>query len=866
MTGPEYSPGDAGNQPATWRWPMIGRRQELASILEGVHRRVGTVVVGEPGVGKTMLLREVQQRVEADGRPCDLVLCSRFSDLSMQALAPMIDADTASGPAVLVVDDAHVLDDESADLLWRLASTGRAVVVAAVRAGEAVPERVARLWADGACERLDLAPLNEDDVRALLELVLEGDVEDRLAHLLVVRASGNALLLRELTRSGLTSGAIARSHEVWRLVGELPVGAGVAELIRRGLDVLNADELHAVEMLAMAEPLALEIAHSEMGDQLVDALEAKRVVALQHTADGAVLTLAHPLYGEVVRAGIGPLRRRRLRLALVDAIGKLVAPSPRELLRSALWRLELGETVRAEELIAAARLARSSAVATAERLARAAVDECGTTESVLLLAEILTMQGRVVETDRLLDGIDLSSLDELERDAVIYVRAMGRTRVGELGSVAALLEDGAASASDNPVQLQAVYAQSLMLDGRIDESFAALRPLYDDPASGPLARTLAACGLVAGGALSGKLDESERIMRAAIPEAEKVCGELPYGLGTVTVAGAICVANSGRLDIAEEIGRQMYERALRDDDQWLRPRGASALGVVALGRGMARTATRWFRITVASLNEFDRLFLRYNLTFLARAAALAGFVDEARAALDAPDDAPRLRFFDADWELAEAAVMAADGVIGGARNHALGAARRAASLGQWSVVLAAAHDAARYSPSKEAAELARVAAEHVDGPLSQILADHAEGRARNDATRLADVSARFEALGWTLFACEAAYASAHAFQGKADGRAAALVAVRAADLYSRCENARIPWVSRSRITGALTPREHEVALLAAAGHSDAEIAARLDIAVRTVQNHLARAYPKIGVTSRRDLPTAFGGSYATDSV
>ena len=65
-------------------------------------------------------------------------------------------------------------------------------------------------------------------------------------------------------------------------------------------------------------------------------------------------------------------------------------------------------------------------------------------------------------------------------------------------------------------------------------------------------------------------------------------------------------------------------RGLAEDDSWLRPRGASGLGVVALMRGQPRTATRYFRITVASLNEFDYLFLRYNLSYLARGAALAG--------------------------------------------------------------------------------------------------------------------------------------------------------------------------------------------------------------------------------------------------
>jgi DNA-binding CsgD family transcriptional regulator len=58
---------------------------------------------------------------------------------------------------------------------------------------------------------------------------------------------------------------------------------------------------------------------------------------------------------------------------------------------------------------------------------------------------------------------------------------------------------------------------------------------------------------------------------------------------------------------------------------------------------------------------------------------------------------------------------------------------------------------------------------------------------------------------------------------------------------------------RRRAGGGLTPSERRVVELAAEGRSNKEIAAALYITVNTVEVHLARAYGKLGVSSRRQL-------------
>jgi DNA-binding CsgD family transcriptional regulator len=93
----------------------------------------------------------------------------------------------------------------------------------------------------------------------------------------------------------------------------------------------------------------------------------------------------------------------------------------------------------------------------------------------------------------------------------------------------------------------------------------------------------------------------------------------------------------------------------------------------------------------------------------------------------------------------------------------------------------------------------------------------------------------------------------------------------AAEIFGRL--GAVPWAARAdqelRATGmtvskaeiglaSLTPQQREIALLAAAGHTNKEIAARLFLSPRTVSTHLYQVFPKLGITSRAALRDALG--------
>jgi DNA-binding CsgD family transcriptional regulator len=85
--------------------------------------------------------------------------------------------------------------------------------------------------------------------------------------------------------------------------------------------------------------------------------------------------------------------------------------------------------------------------------------------------------------------------------------------------------------------------------------------------------------------------------------------------------------------------------------------------------------------------------------------------------------------------------------------------------------------------------------------------------------------------------------------------------ITAARTELRAAGARPRRVVRTGLD-ALTPSERRVADLAAAGLTNAEIAARLFITVKTTEHHLAAIYRKLGIASRRELPAQLDSAQA----
>jgi DNA-binding SARP family transcriptional activator len=347
---------------------LVAREAEAAAL-----RAAGTPVVlvaGEPGVGKTRLLRETWPEAARTGavegldgvpyqpfaawarRSPDLVaglgpyredLARLVPDVApdltpvameseigkarlAEALARMVDA---SG-GTLVVDDLQWADGATLETLTYLAARGNRVV-GAFRADEVGPplrRAIEALRARGAVTVLTLAPLDEEGIRALLaDLMRRSAGPPVFGRWLWQRSGGNPLFALETLRTLFEAGVLREGDHGWETdiddltldYGEIEVPPAVAGVIRR-----------RIERLGEAAQRALEAASLLQGP--LDARLLARVTGLSPFAVADGLDEAtgagfleggefrHDLLRQTLAAGLPPARRRLVHAVAAEAL------------------------------------------------------------------------------------------------------------------------------------------------------------------------------------------------------------------------------------------------------------------------------------------------------------------------------------------------------------------------------------------------------------------------------------------------------------------------------------------------------------------------------------------------------------------
>jgi DNA-binding CsgD family transcriptional regulator len=895
---------------------LLGRDRDLAelyALVDGIEDRGGALVVrGEAGIGKSALLAAARERavdrgvtvVSTTGALSEaqlafaglhqllLPLLGRLDllpDPQRQALetafgiaegdAPdlfliglatlgLVAERSAETPLLFVVDDAHWLDRPSSEVLGfvaRRVESDPAVLLFGVREG------LPSCFDDADLPELPLAGLDQDASNALLDLgaaTLPGDLRRRILE----EAAGNPLALIELPAAAAELGTHTPES------GPLPLTARLEHTFASRLTTLATD-VQRLLLLAALDEVDLAKLSRAAGKPVEPADLAPAVAAGLGTLDSRGFRFRHPLIRSAVKQEATAEHLRSAHAALADAL----ADEPdRAVWHRAAATVGPDEAV-AEDIDAAAqratlRGAGDVAVMAFERAAELTAEPQRRAQRLFLAGDLAQELGRTSDAVRLLTAAQRIGLPAAERAiasfylelaestwsgsatirefariareladsgegrralealATISVRAYWERLDDETRREIAAISDEIAVPADDPVRLRVLGLIDPIGRGeQVVEEVARLTPVgMSDPgelfhvgvaASSVWAENLALPFLraaVAGARTQGRVSllshtlvfeawadlrrgaVRDALTRAA--EGARIAEEIRALRYVVAARVAQAIAGAERGD------GETSERLIAEAEALLIPLGANPmLALTAFGRGRLALAGERFG---EAHEHLVRIFDPASVAFhpFVRGWALADLAD---AAVRGDGDLDAVRAYLAEWEQIATATTAP---------------HLQAQVAYATAILA--NDAV----AEERFRIA-IASGRAEWPFYVARAQLAYGvwlRRRRRMTQsrapLREAAETFDALGLLRYAERARR------ELRASGETV-----------------------RRRDPGAwaqLSPQELQIAQLAAEGLSNREIGEQLYLSHRTVESHLYRVFPKLGVTSRGQLRDA----------
>jgi DNA-binding CsgD family transcriptional regulator len=856
--------------------PLTGRDSELGIIrraLSGAGNYSGVVVAGAAGVGKTWLAREVLRRAEASGERTTwivgtesahaLPLGAFIGSLGEAMSDPLTNvrrvinsfvAQQRRGRVVVGVDDAHLLDGLSALVVHELAQSGGARLVVTMRTGSEEPDAVTALWKDGLLARLDLEPLSAAATREVIESTLGGPADARSAARFRKLTGGNALFLRQLLADQVAGGRMRKLAGVWMWDGDVAVSASLSDTVGRQMGRLGPRMAMVVDTLSQCEPLAVDVLCDLVRRRDLAAAERMGLVSVERTGGGLMVRLAHPLFGELRRAGAGEMYLSAIRGRLATRLAKDGDADMQATVRRALLTLESDLDPDPELYLESARHAMTLLdLDLADQFATAAT-QAGAPGAAGVRAMNLVLLGRGEPAEAALR--DMADGDLPDGHHWATVRAHNLIWNLSKPQDAAVILEGLAAGPETPAQVAERLAVQACLDAvsaRCELAAEKARAALDFPAlPGFHAMTASHALIMAMGAL-GQVDELAGVAEQALRRATTSfqASHMRFWFGAVY--GRACRL-TGRIDEFVSTAKQLADSA-RDIPGLAYANLALLLGNAELVRGAVAEAARLVHEAVAGAEiHAIRTGLRPASYFaLAEAHAKLGQPTEANDAVAAARSCvpPDFLFMHTALSLATGWAMAASGRLGEAVASVQQAARVARDRGQPTHELACIQAAAQWGDASQAAR-ARELAEALSLPLADAVALHAEALLAGDGEGLLAAAAAYRTIGDRAAAADAAAQASVAFDESQQHRRGLYAAALARELADECGGLRTPAL-RTPMGLKLSGRQRHVVELVVAGLSNREIAEKLVMSVRTVEGHVYRACQRVGAQSREEL-------------
>ncbi|WP_427133192.1 LuxR C-terminal-related transcriptional regulator [Pseudarthrobacter sp. S9] len=893
--------GDPGTEASR---ALTGRSDDLKSAVEALQggSHVAVFLLGDSGIGKSTLIEAVVAELGSEVTPVRIHGSPSLTNVPYGVLGPFIvglpvqeatsqlavlrtlwshleeEKRSTQKPLLLIVDDAHDLDEATAGILAELAAAGWVKLLVGAAARPGLPEPLLQLWFEGIAERHDLRPLTLLQTTEMLERELGSQVLPNVAEILWDASGGNPLLLNGLLDDARNDGTLLRRNGVWLFTRQLNShGDRLTDVVRRQLLRRSPEERQALNLVALAEPVSRELIEAVVGEDAVGALIDSELIRV---SDSAIpeLRLWHAIYGDTLRNLISPARSLQLRQSLLRLMDS--EPTSAEgLLRNVSWSMECGAEIEDRQLLRAAVLA-----------SRLFEDELARKAAALVKDPELQMAARAVIARTHYNTSDYSAArDILEADLgrgnsvaslfagtllwAAVLSALGHTPTDIMDRAGVLLRAGERLAKNHPEDAEGIlaatrerwdtmYSMVLALAGEYQEAGPAADGQTDAPR--PPANNLEAAFRLSLEAerllVQGKPMSAFTVMSEALEAAGAEHDELYFLTDFLVVRSAAAAIHGGDWQAAETL---LAGFVAASGPSLISFGGGvhAAHGITLLYQGKAGQALNTLSAALEALRLTDPQQL-FGLTAAMAFAAAAEVGAKEKAAL-----------FLADYESGPAAVsrymrtLSGMAVIyGKARlGNYPGAIAELKKLGRpdadantagleldalaFCLALGDVDSASRLlelQPELEGRRAAAICA-YAGAISTDLAADHLEAAKSCESAEL-----------WG-FAALAYDAAAHAFRAAGDTLRERMANSQRKRCLDRADD--MPGEETAKpddFLGILTRRERDIVALAVRGLSDRQIAAELQVSVRTVEGHLYRSYAKLNVKGREQLPGIAG--------
>lgn len=856
---------------------IVGRAIEIEMAVTAVEGAGRLLVSGEAGVGKTTLMDVVATILVSKGfRVMRAAATAGLRDYPLASLGHLIgDPGDLTGPAlsgwadgqlarlapgtsgVVMVDDAHLLDDWSLHALSQLGRTDSARVVVSARSSSAWPQALEGFGRRPGT-RIDLQRLSSAETAELAANVLDSPLDTPSAERIHSATDGLPLAVDELVRYALHRGALTLRSGLYRWDIDAHVDQRLAVLLGLRVNELSPTERDVVDLLALAEELPVGVIEAVVEGADLRRLEEHRLV--RTTARPGWLTSGHPLLRDATLAMLASVRRQELALRLVAALHRMPQRDPQLERRRVQISVDVGADIEPDALLAVVRWARAHGlwVKLIDVMERAWHDSPSAFTG-LTYGEALYWSRRMLEADAVFVAATSYCVDDTERVQISIAQArtweigLGRDEEG-----AALRVSHLQRVTDPALRLDLLAAQAErhLFDGRVDEILAIRDsvtppPLDEAMSSARYRLTQATIGALA---LGGRLAEAEREYALHLSLSKQHSDRHPLALSVVEpwwVAGNLL---GGRVELVRDLLESRYRTALTMDDGLSRPLWALPMCIERWTAGDLIAAELYAREAMGVPDAVVSI-RRMATHFLARVLTLRGGYPTALGLSEstAGDDYVGIVHGWSDG-IAYTCRSRIDPVVSASTNEFFESTQLLVESGQLVPAAYVLHDAACVRVTEAIVSQLNALAGRVDAPTVHWMASHAGALLAQDVTLLIAIARQAGAAGYSCLAMLMCDDATKLAVGSQNHDALAEVTSLRTTYMAVVTGWPSELLRTSPLDGfELSDREREVAILAGRAHTDREIAELLFISIRTVNAHLRAIYRKTGLTGRRAL-------------